>query len=321
MVARLFRAVADMDLRVTHKNEEINSKLATLQRTVTVQQTESHEHKEAGRAHRMNAILSALNMLRNQVSAESERLDILNSTQNVKSSNLRRGLGSLEKRMHSDDASIQQELKNSLLDNSRQTKMELSGVEAQVQAEQKAARVEVNKQAALASDLQSALARLHKLVAAMHAKVGSVDRAVARRGARYSAKFKSLEGSMDAADGMIESMKKELSSRSHESDEYSKRHEETARALAREVAKVRLKEKAEAARVVALKNGLQVVEGDETLLHDEEKAVRATSAQQAHEERAVKGRVATADRRFERLSTVPRALRPSLTRRVRARWA
>eukprot|EP00291_Cryptomonas_curvata_P025092 CAMPEP_0172156224 /NCGR_PEP_ID=MMETSP1050-20130122/3072_1 /TAXON_ID=233186 /ORGANISM="Cryptomonas curvata, Strain CCAP979/52" /LENGTH=365 /DNA_ID=CAMNT_0012825229 /DNA_START=495 /DNA_END=1589 /DNA_ORIENTATION=+ len=309
MVARLFRAVADMDLRVTHKNEEMNSKLAALQGTVLAGSPESHEHKGTGRTHAMDAMLSALSVLRSQVSAESERLDILNSTQKVQTLNLRNSLGSLETRMVSDDANIKKELKTSQLGVSRQIKVELSGVEEQVAAEQQAARVEKSKQAALASDMQTALARLHKLVAAMHTKVDSVDSAVARSGARDSAKFTSLQGSIDAADSMIESMTKELSSRSRESDAYSTRHEEAARAVTREVAKARLREKAEAARVAALKNGLEVVEGDETLLHDQEKAIRAAAAQQAQEERAVKSRVDAADGRFQHLSTEVSALR------------
>ncbi len=309
-----------MDLRVTHKNEEINSKLASLQRTVLARSPESHEQKETGRTHSMNDMVSALSVLRSQVSAESERLDILNSTQNVQTSKLRNSLGSLKKRIVSDDANIKQELKKSQLDTSREIQQELSGVEEQVQAEQRAAQVQEKKQVALASDMQVALARLHKLVTAMHTKIASVDRAAARSGARYSAKFKSLEGSIDAADGMIESMKKEVSSRSLESDAYSKRHEETVRALAREVAKARLREKAEAAKVAALKNGLEVVEGDETLLHDQEKAIRSAAAQQAQEERAVKSRVDAADGRFQHLGSVLaqyRRVRGDQYRRVR----
>ncbi len=311
MVARLFTAVADMDLRVTHKNEEINSKLAALKRTV---EAESHVHKGNGRTHKMDAMLSALSVLRSQVSAESERLGILNSTQNLQASNWRGGLASLNARLASDDSNIERELKTSQVDSSRQIKLELSGVEKQIQAEQQSAQVEAGKQATLDSNLQIALARLHRLVAAMHTKVDSVDRALARKGSHYSAKFKSLEGSVDAADAMIESLKKEVSSRTRASEEFSKSHGQTVRALAREVAKARLKEKAEAAKVAALKNGLEVVEGDETLLHEQEKAIRATAAQQAKEERAVKNGADGAHRQLQHLSSVRTAAHQSTVR-------
>jgi len=156
MVARLFRAVADMDLRVTHKNEEVNSKLTALQHSVeadsiaAARPPESPEHKETKRTHKMHAILSALSVLRSQVSAESEKLDILNSTQKVQTSSLRSSLGSLKTRIVSDDATINKELKNSQLGISRHIKLELSRVEDQVETEQKAGQVEEKKQAALA---------------------------------------------------------------------------------------------------------------------------------------------------------------------------
>ena len=283
MVARLFRAVAAMDLRVTQKDEEVNAKIDRFQTEISEKSDSSGAHPPSQLSqNRIHSLLSELRLLKSAVSAESEKVKTLNISASTEIKNLEGSVASLKKKIRTNELDLN-EAKMSRQMHSLPTSSEISKLSGALQLQEQKAEDQKSKQDAQILSIQQYLTNISELVVSTRAEVHAVDTEWSSRSSLYRSNFQSLQRKINAEKGMIDTVRRSVAAERR--DKRDGVHLDILHKLSRELAKVRLKEKSEEVKVSALRKGLKAVEADATLLHDKEKQIRRREEMEQRKER------------------------------------
>jgi hypothetical protein len=307
MVARLFRAVAAMDVKVTDNNNAVNSKIAALK--AKVHGTRAVNTHQSRLVHTPDSakIQSELKSLRKQVVTEASELEVMNKTTRAEQMNMHGGLASLRNRIKTDYAALRDDISLAQKRLALHVKSNLSRVIEKIRHEKDSEIDGERIEERHALQIKKVLANLQVLAASMHSQVTAVDNDMMSRDFDYRRKFRSLQHKVKIDSGLIRSMREKEENFKSDADDLSRIRIGNVHKLSRELAKVRLMEKAEAARAAGLKKGLLAVEEDVTLLRNEEKGLRSRETSEQQKERDASQKLSSVNRHVEHLDEVGRA--------------
>lgn len=299
MVARLFRAVAEMDLKVTHNKKNLAAKISALQAKVDGS-SNPRRSVQSGQ----DSEFSGLKSLRRKAQIESSELMVLNETFMKALRHINNGLASVRKRVELDHDSLSNDVNLERKQLFLEMDSNVSGFAKKINSDNSLLTAREKMERKNIAGIQLAVANLQTLTSSMHSRIATTDKDNIRKESRYQDQFRRLQQKVSADSAMIESINRhEKSARSSETDSNRIQYG-MLRKLSKELAKVRLKEKSDAEKAAALKKGLGAVEDDLNLLHNKETSLRSKVTSEERTQRSTSRKISSMKRHMTHLTMV-----------------